>query len=57
MLRPALVVLDEHHQFAQYLTEVATVDFINDEEVRAVVVLGSLAEVVEDTVAYHEAIL
>ena len=57
VLRSALVVLNEHHQFAQYLAEVATVDFIDDEEVRAVVVLGPLAEVIEDAVTHHEAFL
>ena len=57
MLRSALIILDEHHQLAQYLAEVATVDFIYDEEIRAVVVLGPLTKVIENAVPYHKAIL
>lgn len=54
---PALVVLDEHEQLAEDLREVATVDFVDDEEVVVVrIVLRILAEVVERALLEVEAL-
>ena len=58
VLRPALVVLDEHEKLAEYLGEVATVDLVDDEEVLVLVIVCSLlAEVIEGAPRQFEALL
>jgi len=51
----AFVCLYQHQEFPEDLAKVATIDFVNDENERAVrVIFGTLAELKEDSVLQAE---
>ena len=47
-LYTTLVILDQHEQFTEDLAEVATIDLVNNEEVRTVIVSGLSAKLIKD---------
>ena len=48
MLLATLISLDQHEQFTEYLAEVATIDLVNDKEIRLVGILfASDAKIIE----------
>ena len=53
-LRSAFVTLDEHHQLAKHLAQIAAVDFVDDEDEVCVAVAGFLAKCMKRAVAQRE---
>ena len=55
MLLPSFICFDEHHQFAEYFRQIASIDLVNDEKIRTILVLSGLfAESKEHTISSFE---
>ena len=50
------IVFDKHHQLTEYFAKVTSVNFIDDEEIGASIILGTLAEVEEYSVSHNKAL-